>query len=102
MEARARLRLAAKRVLLNGPESRERPVDKQGPTEHQSLGNQAAVIWLALASLAFYSVSQWQFVLLLLASIAFNYLIGWLLMPEEGTGRSIAGEFTRSGQVHAR
>ena len=43
-------------------------------------GNLAAVIWLALASLAFYSVSNWQFVLLLLASIAFNYLIGLLLI----------------------
>ncbi len=38
------------------------------------------VVWLALASLAFYSVSNWQFVALLLASIAFNYLIGLLLI----------------------
>src|SRR5882672_11029270 len=44
------------------------------------LGNLAPVIWLALASLAFYSVSNWQFVLLLLASIAFNYLIGLVLI----------------------
>jgi alginate O-acetyltransferase complex protein AlgI len=43
-------------------------------------GNLAAVIWLALASLAFYAVSNWPFVALLLASIAFNYLIGWLLI----------------------
>src|SRR5450631_3088026 len=43
-------------------------------------GNLAPVIWLALASLAFYSVSNWQFVLLLLGSIAFNYLIGLLLI----------------------
>ena len=43
-------------------------------------GNLAPVIWLALASLAFYSVSNWQFVLLLLASIAFNYIIGLLLI----------------------
>ena len=43
-------------------------------------GNLAPVIWLALASLAFYSVSNWQFVLLLLASVAFNYLIGLLLI----------------------
>jgi alginate O-acetyltransferase complex protein AlgI len=42
--------------------------------------NLAPVIWLALASLAFYSVSNWQFVALLLASIAFNYLIGYLLI----------------------
>ena len=40
----------------------------------------APVIWLALASLAFYAVSNWQFVALLLASIAFNYFIGWLLI----------------------
>ena len=44
------------------------------------LGNLAPVIWLALASLAFYSVSNWQFVLLLLASIIFNYLIGLVLI----------------------
>ena len=46
------------------------------------LGNLAPVIWLALASLAFYSVSNWQFVLLLLASIAFNYLIGLVLISQ--------------------
>ncbi len=45
-------------------------------------GNLAPVIWLALASLAFYSVSNWQFVLLLLASVAFNYLIGLLLISQ--------------------
>jgi alginate O-acetyltransferase complex protein AlgI len=44
------------------------------------LGNLAPVIWLALASLVFYAVSNWQFVALLLASIAFNYLIGLLLI----------------------
>ncbi len=44
------------------------------------LGNLAPVLWLALASLAFYAVSNWQFVALLLASIAFNYVIGWLLI----------------------
>src|SRR6202162_1284956 len=44
------------------------------------VGNLAPVIWLALASLAFYSVSNWQFVALLLASIAFNYLVGWVLI----------------------
>jgi alginate O-acetyltransferase complex protein AlgI len=43
-------------------------------------GNLAPVIWLALASLVFYSVSNWQFVALLLASIVFNYLIGLLLI----------------------
>src|ERR1700733_6779092 len=42
--------------------------------------NLAPVIWLSLASLAFYAVSNWQFVALLLASIAFNYFIGWLLI----------------------
>ncbi len=41
---------------------------------------QAPAIWLALASLVFYSFSNWPFVALLLASIAFNYLIGWLLI----------------------
>ncbi len=43
-------------------------------------GNVVAVTWLALASLAFYAVSNWPFVFLLLASVAFNYLIGWLLI----------------------
>jgi alginate O-acetyltransferase complex protein AlgI len=42
----------------------------------------APVIWLALASLVFYSVSNWQFVLLLLASVAFNYVIGGLLISK--------------------
>ncbi len=42
--------------------------------------NLAPVVWLALASLAFYSFSNWQYVLLLLASIAFNYAIGFLLI----------------------
>src|ERR1700688_3990644 len=44
------------------------------------VSNLAPVIWLALASLAFYSVSNWQFVALLLTSIAFNYVVGWLLI----------------------
>src|ERR1700716_1463090 len=44
------------------------------------LGNLAPVMWLALASLVFYSVSNWEFVLLLLASVAFNYGIGVLLI----------------------
>ncbi|MDR3449470.1 MAG: MBOAT family O-acyltransferase [Alphaproteobacteria bacterium] len=43
-------------------------------------GNLAPVIWLALASLVFYSFSNWQFVLLLLGSVAFNYLAGLLLI----------------------
>src|SRR5579872_623191 len=43
-------------------------------------GRLAPVIWLAFASLVFYSFSNWQFVSLLLASIAFNYGIGWLLI----------------------
>jgi alginate O-acetyltransferase complex protein AlgI len=42
--------------------------------------NLAPVWWLALASLVFYSVSNWQFVPLLVASVAFNYVIGWLLI----------------------
>jgi alginate O-acetyltransferase complex protein AlgI len=45
--------------------------------------NLAPVLWLALASLAFYSVSNWQFVGLLLASVAFNYFIGWLLIAKQ-------------------
>jgi alginate O-acetyltransferase complex protein AlgI len=44
------------------------------------LGPLAPVIWLVLASLVFYGVSNWQFVPLLLASVAFNYGIGLLLI----------------------
>jgi alginate O-acetyltransferase complex protein AlgI len=50
------------------------------------LGQLAPVIWLALASLAFYAFSNWQFVALLLASIAFNYVIGWLLIARRLSG----------------
>src|ERR1700694_3839938 len=46
------------------------------------LNHLGPVIWLALASLVFYSVSNWQFVLLLLASVAFNYGIGLLLISK--------------------
>ncbi|HEV7411549.1 MAG TPA: MBOAT family protein [Bradyrhizobium sp.] len=45
--------------------------------------NLAPVWWLALASLVFYSVSNWQFVGLLLASVAFNYFIGWALIARQ-------------------
>jgi alginate O-acetyltransferase complex protein AlgI len=45
--------------------------------------NLAPVWWLALASLVFYSVSNWQFVGLLLASVAFNYFVGWLLIAKQ-------------------
>jgi alginate O-acetyltransferase complex protein AlgI len=44
--------------------------------------NLAPVWWLALASLVFYSVSNWQFVPLLVGSIAFNYATGWLLIAK--------------------
>src|SRR5580658_3080455 len=43
-------------------------------------GALAPVIWLAVASLVFYSFSNWPFVALLLGSIAFNYFVGWLLI----------------------
>jgi D-alanyl-lipoteichoic acid acyltransferase DltB (MBOAT superfamily) len=45
--------------------------------------NLAPVWGLALASLVFYSVSNWQFMPLLAASVAFNYLIGWLLIEKQ-------------------
>src|SRR5437868_4708221 len=50
-------------------------------------GNVVAVIWLALASLAFYSIGNWQFVFLLLGSIAFNYGIGYLLIARRLAAR---------------
>ncbi len=42
----------------------------------------APILWLALASLVFYSVSNWQFVPLLLVSVAFNYALGSLLIRQ--------------------
>ena len=51
------------------------------------LGHLAPVIWLALASLAFYASSGWLFVALLLASIAFNYAVGWLLIARRLSSR---------------
>jgi D-alanyl-lipoteichoic acid acyltransferase DltB (MBOAT superfamily) len=47
------------------------------------LGHLAVVVWLALASLAFYGFGNWQFVPLLLASIALNYAIGYLLIEKK-------------------
>ena len=58
------------------------PVALAGYFGSSRLGHLAPAVWLALASLAFYSVSNWQFVLLLLASVAFNYTIGWLLIAK--------------------
>lgn len=45
--------------------------------------NLTPVIWLALASLAFYAIGNWQFLPLLLISIAFNFGIGHLLIVAE-------------------
>ena len=56
------------------------PVALCGYFASRRFGAQAPVVWLALASLLFYSLSNWQFVALLLASIIFNYGIGWLLI----------------------
>jgi alginate O-acetyltransferase complex protein AlgI len=56
------------------------PVTLAGYFALARLGNPAPVLWLALASLLFYGVSNWQFAPLLLASVAFNYVIGLLLI----------------------
>src|SRR3954453_1366057 len=45
--------------------------------------NLVPVLWLALAAPRLLSVSNWQFVGLLLASVAFNYFIGWLLIAKQ-------------------
>src|SRR6202045_4786249 len=58
------------------------------------VSNLAPVIWLALASLVFYSASNWQFVALLLASVAFNYFIGWLLIARKLAPRRRAATLT--------
>ena len=52
------------------------------------VGKLAPVIWLALASLAFYCFGNWRFVALLLGSIAFNYIIGLLLIVRKLLPRS--------------
>jgi alginate O-acetyltransferase complex protein AlgI len=62
------------------------PIALMGYFAPGRLSQLASVIWLALASLAFYAVSNWQFVALLLASIAFNYFIGWLLIARRLSG----------------
>ena len=49
--------------------------------------NLVPVVWLAASSLVFYSVSNWQFVALLLASIAFNYFVGHLLIAAKPAPR---------------
>src|SRR4051795_3070851 len=48
----------------------------------------APVLWLALASLVFYAIGNWQFVPLLLGSIAFNYFVGWLLIARQLPART--------------
>jgi alginate O-acetyltransferase complex protein AlgI len=53
--------------------------------------NLAPVAWLALASLVFYAFGGWQFVPLLLLSIAFNYGVGYLLIARKlGPGARFA------------
>jgi alginate O-acetyltransferase complex protein AlgI len=53
--------------------------------------NLAPVVWLTLASLVFYASSGWQFVPLLLLSIAFNYGVGYLLIARKlGPGARFA------------
>src|ERR1700759_4360748 len=47
------------------------------------LGDFAPVIWLALSSVVFYGIGGWQFVPLLLLSIAFNYVIGYWLIAKK-------------------
>src|SRR5258705_12589525 len=61
------------------------------------LNRLAPVIWLALASLAFYSVSNWQFVLLLLASVAFNYVIGGVVISKRARPPSPVAALTVGG-----
>src|ERR1700761_5838068 len=63
------------------------PVVLVGYFAANRLGAQAPVLWLALASLAFYAFGNWPFVALLLASIAFNYFIGFLLVSRHLSDR---------------
>jgi len=48
--------------------------------------NQLAALWLALASLTFYAVWDPRFVILLLASIAFNYSMGFSIGQQKVKG----------------
>jgi D-alanyl-lipoteichoic acid acyltransferase DltB (MBOAT superfamily) len=63
------------------------PIVLAGYFASRRLGRLAPVIFLALASLAFYAIGNWRFVPLLLASIAFNYLIGLVLISGRLSGR---------------
>src|SRR5439155_14994066 len=45
--------------------------------------NLGPAVWLSLASLVFYAFGGWQFVPLLLLSIAFNYGVGYLLIARK-------------------
>ena len=63
------------------------PVTLAGYVLFDRFGGKARSLWLALASLAFYAASNWQFVPLLLASVAFNFLAGSLLLRAKLTER---------------
>lgn len=56
-----------------------------------------AALWLGLASLVFYAVWDPRFVLLLLGSIIFNYLVGYWI----GFNRASGGRLTRFALVSA-
>jgi alginate O-acetyltransferase complex protein AlgI len=47
-----------------------------------------AAAWLTLATLAFYGWWDWRFVPLLLASIAFNYVMGMVIARARGRARA--------------
>lgn len=63
------------------------PVTLAGYVLFERFGGKARSLWLVLASLAFYAASNWQFVPLLLASVAFNFLAGSLLLRAKLTKR---------------
>src|SRR5436309_6645758 len=81
------------------------PVVLAGYFRLAGAGNLAPVWWLAFASLVFYAVGNWQFVPLLIGSIAFNYSIGWLLIEKQLGSRTrfavltvgVAGDLTVLG-----
>ena len=49
-----------------------------------------AALWLAIASLAFYSMWDWRFTPLLIASVVFNYGAGRRIVRERAAGRTRA------------
>jgi D-alanyl-lipoteichoic acid acyltransferase DltB (MBOAT superfamily) len=67
------------------------PVTLAGAFILATVNRRAAAIWLALASLVFYSVWDWRYTLLLLASVCLNYAAAWALLHRQGRATARLG-----------